>query len=203
LPFYERVVAFGRAHDICIAHDSAYAETYFAGPPPRIMQVDGAKDVCIEFHSLSKGFNMTGWRIGFAVGHPEVIASLAAVKDNLDSGPFTAIQAAAAEALRGYGRPEVEAQRELYRRRRDILFRGLRKAGWPVTQPDATFFVWAKCPQGHDSNEVAMRLLDEADVVVVPGYGFGETARGFVRFALTVEEVRTAEAVERIAKIQW
>lgn len=203
LPFYEKVVQFGGDNDILIAHDSAYAETYFSDPPPSIMQVDGAKDVCIEFHSLSKGFNMTGWRIGFAVGHPGVIASLAAVKDNLDSGPFTAIQSAAAEALRGYRRPEIQAQRDRYRRRRDILIGGLRKAGWPVTSPDATFFVWARCPEGDESDEVAMRLLDEADVVVVPGYGFGETARGFVRFALTVEEVRTAEAVERIAKMSW
>jgi len=203
LPFYEKVVQFGRDNDILIAHDSAYAETYFTDPPPSIMQVDGAKEVCIEFHSLSKGFNMTGWRIGFAVGHAGVIGSLAAVKDNLDSGPFTAIQAAAAEALRGIARPEIQEQRELYRRRRDILVNGLQAAGWPITQPDATFFVWAKCPQGRDSSEVAMRLLDEADVVVVPGYGFGKTARGFVRFSMTVEEVRTAEAVKRIAKIQW
>ncbi|MFQ5463627.1 MAG: aminotransferase class I/II-fold pyridoxal phosphate-dependent enzyme, partial [Phycisphaerae bacterium] len=104
---------------------------------------------------------------------------------------------------RGYRRPEIQAQRDRYRRRRDILIGGLRKAGWPVTSPDATFFVWARCPEGDESDEVAMRLLDEADVVVVPGYGFGETARGFVRFALTVEEVRTAEAVERIAKMSW
>ncbi|MGB0716596.1 MAG: aminotransferase class I/II-fold pyridoxal phosphate-dependent enzyme, partial [Phycisphaerae bacterium] len=203
LSFYEEAVAFGRANNILMAHDCAYSEIYFGEPPASIMQIPGASDCAIEFHSLSKSFNMTGWRIGFAVGNPDVLASLAATKDNIDSGAFTAIQRAAVAALDGYDHPEVREQTEIYRKRRDILCNGLRKAGWPVTPPEATFFAWVKCPGDLDSMTVAKRILNETGVVVVPGAGFGKTADRFVRFALTVEADRTQEAVSRIAGMTW
>ena len=203
LSFFERAVAFAREHDILIAHDAPYAELYFDDPPPSILQVDGAKDVCIEFHSLSKTFNMTGWRVAFAVGNPEVLAALAKVKSNMDSGMFGAIQQAGVAALEGLDRPEIKQLMAGYRTRRDLLISGLREVGWPVTPPSATFYVWAKLPPGTDSRGAAARLLDEADVVVVPGAGMGPTGEGFVRFSLTMPEERTREAVARIARMSW
>lgn len=203
LSFFEEAVAFSRKHDILIAQDAPYCEIYFGSPPPSILQVEGAKDVAIEFHSFSKTFNMTGWRIAFAVGNREVLAALAKVKSNLDSGVFQAVQHAAVAALHGIDRPEVREQIEVYRRRRDVAVTGLREAGWPVTAPQATFYVWAKCPPGVDSMTATSRVLDEADVVVIPGAGFGPAGEGYVRLALTVPEQRTREAVSRIAKIAW
>ncbi|MHC5112763.1 MAG: LL-diaminopimelate aminotransferase [Planctomycetota bacterium] len=201
--FFTRAIAFARKHDMIIAHDCAYSEVYFEEPPPSILQFEGARECAIEFHSLSKTFNMTGWRIAFAVGHPDVLASLAATKDNLDSGPFSAVQHAAVIALKGYDHPDVKEQVEVYRQRRNLLCQGLREAGWPVTAPSATFFAWFKCPHGLDSMTVATRVLEEASVVVVPGAGFGKTANSFVRLAMTVEVDRTQEAIERISKIAW
>jgi LL-diaminopimelate aminotransferase len=203
LMFFEKVVAFAREHDILVGHDAPYAELYFGDPPPSILQVTGAKEVCIEFHSLSKTFNMTGWRIAFAVGNAEVLATLAKVKSNLDSGVFGAVQHAGAAALKGIDRPEIMNQMKAYRRRRDMLVAGLREAGWPVTPPQATFYVWAKLPPGNESMPAARRILDEADVVVVPGLGFGSTGEGFVRFSLCVSEERTGEAVARLARLAW
>lgn len=202
LAFFQEVVAFALEHDILIAHDTAYSELFFGDKPPSIMQVDGAKEVAVEFHSLSKTFNMTGWRMAFVVGHRDALAALSKVKNNLDSGVFQAVQHAGIAALDGFDRPAVRDQIALYRERRDILVGGLREAGWPVTPPQATFYLWAKCPVG-DSMVVAARVLDEADVVVIPGAGFGPTGEGFVRFSLTVPERRTREAVERISAIQW
>jgi len=201
--FFEQVVAFAREHDIIVAQDAPYAELYFDNPPPSILQVEGAKDCCIEFHSLSKTFNMTGWRVAFAVGNRDVLAPLAKVKSNLDSGMFGAVQQAGIAALEGIDRPEIKNQIEMYRRRRDVLISGLCKAGWPVTTPQATFYVWAKLPEGHDSMPATSRILDEADVVVIPGAGFGPCGEGFVRFSLTVSEERTREAVDRIARLSW
>ncbi len=203
LSFFEEVVAFAREYDMLIAQDAPYCELYFGDPPPSILQVQGAKDVAIEFHSFSKTFNMTGWRLAFAVGNKDVLAALAKVKSNLDSGVFQAVQCAGIAALKGVGRPEIKRQMAMYRQRRDILVDGLRKAGWPVTPPEATFYVWAKCPAGRDSMTVATRVLDEADVVLIPGAGFGPCGEGFVRFALTVSEERTQEAVDRIARVSW
>lgn len=203
LSFFEKAVAFAREHGILIAQDAPYGELYFGDPPPSILQVDGAKDVAIEFHSLSKTFNMTGWRIAFAAGHREVLSALARVKSNLDSGVFQAVQCAGVAALDGFDRPEVRERLGIYRSRRDVLAAGLREAGWPVKVPEATFYLWAKCPAGTDSMTVATRALDEADVVVVPGAGFGEAGEGYVRFALTLSEERTCEAVERLARLQW
>jgi len=201
--FFEKAVAFAREHGILIAQDAAYSELYFASPPPSILQVDGAKDVAIEFHSFSKTFNMTGWRLAFAVGNKEALAALAKVKSNLDSGVFQAVQLAGIAALKGIDRPEIKTQIDMYRRRRDVLVSGLREAGWPITAPHATFYVWAKCPRGVNSMTVASRAMDEADVVVVPGGGFGPAGEGYVRFSLTVTEERTREAVRRLAKLAW
>ncbi len=205
LSFFERAVAFAREHRILIAQDAAYSELYFDrdDPPPSVLQVDGAKEVAIEMHSLSKTFNMTGWRVAFAVGNREALAALAKVKSNADSGVFGAIQETAIEALNGLDRAEITGQFESYRRRRDVIVAGLREAGWSVTAPRATFYVWARCPAGHDSMSVASRLLDEADVVVVPGAGFGPCGEGYVRLAMTVDEDRTREAARRIARMSW
>lgn len=203
ISFYEKVVQFAREYNILIAHDLAYGEIYFGDPPPSILQVDGAKDVAIEFHSLSKTFNMTGWRIAFAVGNENALASLAKVKANVDSGPFTAIQTAGVAALQGIDRPEVKEQVAIYKRRRDVLLTGLSEAGWPAASSQATFFAWTKCPASQDSMTVASRILEEADVVVIPGAGFGRYGEGYVRFALTVNEDRTREAVDRIKRMTW
>ncbi len=201
--FLEEAVAFAREYGILLAQDAAYSEVFFDEVPPSILEIDGARDVCIEFHSLSKTFNMTGWRAGFAVGHPAALAALLKVKNNLDSGIFGAIQEAAAEALDRYDDPSVREQIATYRRRRDALVVGLRGAGWHVDSPGATFYVWAKCPPGHDSMRTATRILDDADVVVVPGVGFGSAGEGYIRFALTVSEERTRAAVERIHRLRW
>ncbi len=203
LEFFEQVVAFARRHDILVVQDAAYVDVYFDSPPPSILQVAGAKDVAVEFHSLSKTFNMTGWRVAFAVGRADVLAALAKVKDIHHSGVFKPIQAAAVEALEGIRRPEVLAQREIYRRRRDVLLDGLGKGGWSRPALAATFYVWLKCPTGTDSMTTATRILEEAAVVVIPGIGFGKAGEGYVRFALTVDEDRTKEAAERIANIKW
>ncbi len=203
LSFFEQVVAFGREYDILIAQDAAYSEIYFADPPPSILQVDGAKDVAVEFHSLSKTFNMTGWRIAVAVGNREALAALTKVKSNIDSGLFQAVQQAGVAALEGVDGPEVRDQIALYRRRRDVLVSGLREAGWKLSSPHATIYVWAKCPERLDSMAVAIRLLDEVAVVVIPGVGFGAAGEGYVRFALTVSEARTREALRRIVNVAW
>jgi len=203
IAFFEQAVAFARRHDILIAHDMAYADIYFETPPPSILKVPGATDVCIEFHSLSKTYNMTGWRVAFAAGHAEALAALAAVKSNLDSGIFGAVQESAITALERFDGPEVSGQIDVYRKRRDVLIDGLNQAGWDAQAPSASFMVWAPCPNGLESMDVARRILDEADVVVVPGSGFGPTATKFVRFALTVDVERTKEAVGRLAKMSW
>ncbi|UCE60222.1 MAG: LL-diaminopimelate aminotransferase [Phycisphaerales bacterium] len=203
LSFFEEVVAFAREHDLIIAHDAPYAELYYDDPPSSILQVDGAKDVCIEFHSLSKTFNMTGWRIAFAIGNPDVLSALAKVKSNLDSGVFGAVQQAGIAALKGIDRPEIKNLLKQYQQRRDILIAGLREAGWPVSTPQATFYVWAKLPAGLRSMDASSRILDEADTVVIPGAGLGECGEGFVRFSLTVSEERTRQAVQRIASLRW
>ncbi len=203
LSFYEKAVELARKHNILIAQDAPYCEIYFSDPPPSILQVDGAKDVAVEFHSLSKTFNMTGWRIAFAAGQRKVLAALAKVKSNLDSGIFQAVQHAGIAALDGFDSPEIREQIDVYRQRRELLVAGLREAGWPVNTPQATFYVWAKCPPGYDSMTVASRLVAEADVVVIPGVGFGAVGEGYVRFALTVPQERMREAVRRLAKLSW
>jgi LL-diaminopimelate aminotransferase len=201
LAFFEKVIELARTHNFVVAQDAAYNEMYFEQPAPSILQVPGAKDVSIEFHSLSKTFNMTGWRIGFAIGGAPLIAALAHVKANVDSGVFTSIQFAGRMALDDYGNltPPIRA---LYKERRDAFVGALRALGWEVPTPRATFYVWIPCPQGYTSTELCTRLLDEADVVTTPGIGFGKTADGYIRAALTVETPRLLEAVERISKLK-
>ncbi len=203
LAFFEKAVTFARKHGLLIVQDAAYSEMGFDTPPPSILQVPGAKDVAIELHSLSKTFNMTGWRAAFAVGNAKAIAALAKVKNNADSGIFGAVQEAAIAALAGIDRPEIEEQKQVYRRRRDILVSGLREAGWSVASPQATFYVWVRCPQGLDSMTVAARVLADANVVVIPGLGFGQCGEGYIRFALTVPEAGTRDAAMRIGKMSW
>jgi LL-diaminopimelate aminotransferase len=201
LPFFEDVVERARKHNLIVAQDAAYNEMYFETPPPSILQVPGAKDVAVEFHSLSKTFNMTGWRVGFAIGAAPVIAALGQVKANSDSGIFTAIQMAARTALDSY-ETITPPLRALYRERRDAFVGGLRKLGWDVPAADATFYVWIPCPKGIGSMELSGRLLDEVDVVTTPGVGFGKSADGYIRATLTVETPRLMEAVGRIGRIK-
>ncbi|MCA1684876.1 MAG: aminotransferase class I/II-fold pyridoxal phosphate-dependent enzyme, partial [Planctomycetia bacterium] len=199
--FFRQVVDLARAHNLVLAQDAAYNEMYFDTPAPSLLQVPGAKDVAVEFHSLSKTFNMTGWRVGFAIGGAPLIAALGQVKANTDSGIFTAIQHAAKTALDGYGTftPPIRA---LYKERRDAFVSGLKKIGWDVPPPQATFYVWIPCPGGYTSTDLCARVLDEADVVTTPGLGFGRTADGYIRAALTVETPRLIEAVERIGRLK-
>lgn len=200
LAYYERVVDLARAHSFVVAQDAAYNEMYFEHPVPSILQVPGAKDVAIEFHSLSKTFNMTGWRVGFAIGGASMIAALGQVKANTDSGIFTAIQYAAKTALDEYATltPPIRA---LYKDRRDAFVGALKNLGWDVPTPEATFYVWIPCPKGYTSTQLCARLLEEADVVTTPGLGFGRTADGYIRVALTVDTPRLLEAVDRIGKL--
>jgi LL-diaminopimelate aminotransferase len=199
--FFEKVVELARANEFVVAQDAAYNEMYYETAPPSILEVPGAKDVAIEFHSLSKTFNMTGWRIGFAIGGAPLVAALGQVKANTDSGVFTAIQFAGMKALDEYHKfgPPIRA---LYKDRRDSFVGALRRIGWQVPMPEATFYVWIPCPAGYTSAELCTRLLDEADVITTPGIGFGRTADGYIRAALTMETPRLLEAVERIGKLK-
>ena len=203
LDFYREVVDYCRAHDILILSDLAYAEIYFdEQPPPSILQVKGAKDIAVEFSSLSKTYSMPGWRIGFACGNAKLIAALARIKSYLDYGAFTPIQVAATAALNG---PQdcVDEVRNIYRARRDVLISGLAGAGWEVPSPPATMFAWAPLPPAFaalGSLEFSKLLLDHAEVAVSPGIGFGEYGEGYVRIALVENEQRIRQAVRNIKK---
>lgn len=200
--FYTELVALARDKGFIIVSDMAYSEVYFDNEKPlSILEIEGAKEVAIEFHSLSKTYYMTGWRIGWACGNPTLIAALAKVKSNFDSGIFRAIQVAGIAALKS--NPEItEDMRALYQDRRDYLINGLRGLGWKITPPKAAFYVWAKLPKGFSSSmETAKAFLDKADIVITPGNGFGDGGEGYVRMALTVSKDRINEAVTRIQKI--
>ena len=204
--FFERLVAFARRHEILVCHDAAYTEIAFEGyKPPSFLQAQGAKDVGIEFHSLSKTYNMTGWRIGFCVGNEDAVAGLGKVKTNIDSGVFQPVQYAGVEALLRNG--EVPRKlNELYQRRRDRVIEGLRSCGLKPFVPKATFYIWCPVPGGIESKEFAKKLLVEAGVVVTPGVGFGEYGEGYFRISLTQPEEILEEAVVRIqgvAKELW
>ena len=200
--FYKEVIEFAKKNKIIVCSDAAYSEIAYDGyQPPSILEVDGAFDCCVEFHSLSKTYNMTGWRIGWVAGNAEVVAALGKVKTNIDSGIFSAIQVAGVTALTG---PQycIDEANEVYRQRRDILVDGLSKLVWKVARPKATFYIWARLPKGHsNSRKFARLLLDKADIVVTPGIGFGATGEGYIRIALTVSKERIREAVERIRKV--
>ena len=203
LAFYEEVVRFCREHGIIIISDLAYAEIYFDGnPPPSILQVPGAKDIAVEFTSLSKTYSMPGWRIGFAAGNAKIIAALARIKSYLDYGAFTPIQVAATAALNG---PQdcVSEFREVYKRRRDVLVESFGQAGWDVPPPAATMFAWAPIPEpfAHlGSLEFSKLLLAEAQIAVAPGLGFGEYGDGFVRIGLVENRHRTRQAARNIKR---
>jgi len=201
MDFFNTVVEFAREHDILVCHDAAYTELTFDGfRAPSFLEADGAMEVGVEFHSLSKTYNMTGWRIGFAVGNAKAIEGLGAVKTNIDSGVFQAVQLAGIEALTG-DQSCVEEMTKVYTGRRNLMVKGLRDAGYELESPKATFYLWVRVPEGHTSTDVATRLLEEAGLVVTPGNGFGEPGEGYFRIALTQKRERLAEAVERIKTV--
>lgn len=199
--FFERSVAWAHEHGILIAQDAAYSEMTFDGTvAPSILEIEGAREVAIEFHSLSKTFNMTGWRIGFAVGNRQVLKLLAKVKSNIDSGVFQAIQYAGKRALER-GRSAYEPTLGIYQKRRDLFVNGLNRLGWKVPLPKGTFYVWIPAPPGYTSQELVLRLLEDAHIVMTPGNGFGPNGEGYVRASLTIGEERLTEALKRIEKI--
>jgi LL-diaminopimelate aminotransferase len=184
-----------------VISDLAYSEMSYDGyRPASFLETEGAKDIGIEFHSLSKTYNMTGWRIGWACGNAKLIAALAKVKSNIDSGIFSAIQLAGIAALNG-PQEHINNMCRLYQERRDILINGLNSLGFTVTPPKATFYVWLKVPKASDSMKFATLLLRKSDIVVTPGVGFGKYGQGYIRIALTVPKERIREAIERLRKI--
>jgi len=200
LAFFERAVAFARTHDLLLAHDAAYSEITFDGfVAPSVLEVPGAKDVAVEFHSLSKGYNMTGWRIGWVVGSPEAITLLGTVKTNVDSGIWNAVQRAGIAAFEG-PQDHLDRLRSLYQKRRDLVVGTLNRLGWDLEPPLGSIYVWAPTPRGQSSAEFAELLLDRAGVVVAPGRGYGQAGEGYVRFSLTVEDARLEEAMDRVAE---
>jgi LL-diaminopimelate aminotransferase len=198
--FFECAVAFARKHEIIIAHDLAYSEMAFDGwQPLSILEVEGAKEVAVEFHSLSKSFNMAGCRIGFLVGNHTVIKALRTLKANIDYGVFLAVQEAGIAALE----EDMESSQSvaaIYQRRRDIVIEGLKNVGWSITAPKATMFIWAPIPKGWSSRQISREILFSAGVVVIPGDAFGSEGEGFVRIALVQEEEKLLEAVKKIGQ---
>jgi alanine-synthesizing transaminase len=203
LAFYERLVAWAKENQVWIVSDLAYSELYFDGnPTPSIMQVPGAKDVAIEFTSMSKTYSMAGWRMGFAVGNTKLIAALTRVKSYLDYGAFTPVQAAACAALNG---PQdiIDANRELYHKRRDVMVEAFGRAGWDIPAPPASMFAWAPLPpalKAMGSLEFSKQLLTQAQVAVAPGVGYGENGEGYVRIAMVENEQRLRQAARNIKR---
>lgn len=196
--FFQEAVSFAQENHLVLAQDAAYAEMGFDSyEAPSILEISGAKEVAVEFHSLSKTFNMTGWRVGFAAGNPEVIAMLAKVKSNIDSGIFQAIQMAGKKAL-DEGENFHRENLKIYQSRRDLLIKGLQKIGWDAVAPKATFYCWIPVPPGSTSAEFAFRMLEEMNIMVTPGNGFGPNGEGYFRISLTVPESRINEALRRI-----
>jgi LL-diaminopimelate aminotransferase len=198
--YFKRAIEFAQEHQIIICHDAAYSEIYYDGKrPASFMEVDGAKDVGVEFHSLSKTYNMTGWRLGFAVGNKDVLAALGKVKSQLDSGVFEAVQAAGITAL---GLPDsvTDGIRKIYQERRDTLIPGLKKLGLDVDAPPAAFYIWVTVPKGYTSASFTAHLLEKAGIVTTPGNGFGAPGEGYIRMTVCTTKERLAEAVERIKK---
>jgi LL-diaminopimelate aminotransferase len=199
--FLAEAVAFARAHRLILAHDAPYSEIAFDGYRPlSILEIEGAKEVAIEFHSVSKTYNMTGWRLGFAVGNPAILAGLGRIKTNTDSGVFQAVQYAGIAALSGSQQCVADNCR-IWQERRDVLVGGLREMGFAVESPKATFYLWIPVPKGFTSSSFSAELIRKAGVVLTPGSGFGAAGEGFVRAAFTVKVDRLREAVERIKKL--
>jgi alanine-synthesizing transaminase len=204
LDFYRDLVTFAKKHDIYILSDLAYAEVYFddKDPPPSVLQVPGANDVCVEFTSMSKTYSMAGWRIGFAVGNERLLSALARVKSYLDYGAYTPIQVAAAAALNG---PDdcIREMRATYRKRRDVMVESFAQAGWKIPAPSASMFAWAPVPERFSrlgSLEFSKLLIEKAEVAVAPGVGFGEHGEGFVRLALVENEQRIRQAARGLRR---
>jgi LL-diaminopimelate aminotransferase len=200
LDFFNRAIEFARKHKLCICHDGPYSEVAYDGyQPPSFLQAEGAKEVGIEFHSLSKSFNMTGWRIGMAVGNTEVITALKTIKSNLDSGIPQAIQLAAIEALNG---PQdcIKEHNDIYQRRRDLVVETLNKMGLQAKPSKASLYIWAKIPEGYTSAEFTNDLLDKIGVVVTPGTGYGRSGEGYVRLSLTVPDAVLIKGLSRMAE---
>ncbi|GJL54817.1 MAG: aminotransferase [Nitrospirales bacterium] len=201
--FFQRVVGFAREHHIIVCHDAAYTEIYYDGQrPASFLEAEGAKEVGIEFHSLSKTFNMTGWRIGFAVGHRDAISGLGKVKTNIDSGVFQAIQEAGITALESDDQL-TDGLRAIYQERRDTLVPGLQGLGLTLDNPMAAFYVWIEVPKGYTSASFTAHLIEQAGIVTTPGNGFGDPGEGYIRMTVTTSKERLAEAVDRMKKIGW
>ena len=199
LDFFEKAIDFAKDHNLAICHDAPYTEVYFDDQkPPSLLEVPGAKEVAIEFHSLSKTYHMTGWRIGMAVGNAETIDALFRVKSNLDSGIPQAIQYAAIEALRG-SQECVSEHNAVLQRRRDKLTKVLREIGLTTRMPKATFYVWARVPSGYTSVDFTSKLLDEAGIAVTPGIGYGREGEGYIRLSLTLPDDRLDKAIDRLS----
>ncbi len=199
LDFFEMAVRFAQRHGLAICHDAPYTEVAFDGyKPPSFMQIPEAKEVGVEFHSLSKTYHMTGWRVGMVVGNADMVNALFKVKSNLDSGVPQAIQYAAVEALRG-SQEHIAEHNVIFRRRRDKLARVLNKVGLEARIPRATFYVWAKIPAGYTSIDFTKKLLDEVGIAVTPGIGYGREGEGYVRFSLTISDDRLEEGVNRLS----
>ncbi|MEN8262996.1 MAG: LL-diaminopimelate aminotransferase [Nitrospirota bacterium] len=199
--FYRGIIKFAGDNNILICHDAAYSEIYYDNEKPlSFLQIHGAKNVGIEFHSLSKTYNMTGWRIGFAAGNKDAVAGLGKIKTNIDSGIFQAIQEAGIEALKTDDKI-LKKIRDMYRERRDTLYTGLKKLGLEADKPKAAFYLWVKCPKGYTSMDFTTHLLNKSGILTTPGNGFGAPGEGYVRFALTVPVKRIKEAVGRMEKI--
>ena len=195
--YFKRAIEFAQEHQIIICHDAAYSEIYYDGKrPASFMELDGAKDVGVEFHSLSKTYNMTGWRIGFVVGNKDVLAALGKVKSQLDSGVFEA-------GITALGLPDsvTDEIRTIYQERRDTLIPGLKKLGLEVDAPPAAFYIWVTVPKGYSSASFTAHLLEKAGIVTTPGNGFGAPGEGYIRMTVCTTKERLAEAVERIKKV--
>jgi len=198
--FFEDVVKFAKKHEILLVHDQAYAELAFDGyKPTSLLEIPGAKDIGVEFHTLSKTYNMAGWRVGFVVGNRHVIQGLRTLKTNLDYGLFSAIQCAAETALQLPDR-YVEEVRERYRSRRDFLIQGLGELGWTIPKPKATMYLWIPCSVGMDSTTFALSVLQKTGIVVTPGNAFGAGGEGYVRISLIADHNRMTEALNRLKK---
>lgn len=198
--FLEHCVKFAKKNNLLLVSDLAYSELGYDGfQPNSVLEIPGAKDVAIEFHSLSKTYNMTGWRIGMAVGNKEAVQALATIKSNIDSGTFKAIQFAAIEALSG-PQDDVAANRQIYEERRDVLIDGLNSLGWRLEKPKATFYMWVPVPKGQTSASFTEKLLEKCGLLVVPGPGYGSAGEGYVRMAITLPKERIAEAIQRMKK---
>jgi len=200
--FFEKVVQFANEHQIVVIHDFAYSELYYEEKPLSFLAVEGAKDVGVEFNSLSKSFNMAGCRIGYMVGNKQIINALKRLKSNLDYGVFLPIQKAATVALNHSSLFSTQL-RCIYKSRRDLFVTGLNELGWKVEPPKASMFIWAKVPNAYSSLEFVYQLIDEAGIVVTPGHAFGREGEGFVRIALTQNEERLSEALGRLKMLTW